>query len=177
MRKIPVLTGLLLSLAWGQPVAAAPLEGNIGVVFKGVDADLGITGTPVRFGGQIWQGIYAVGLAQTGWAGITLHDTAENQLMLMAGGTHYQQGGFGCLDVCPPMAEYGVLAGFSYLIRAERLWFRVQPHYYLALGGGSAYPTLGLSGLPWAEVGIPITSQWEVSIRVCETFLKVAYKL
>jgi len=145
-----------------------------GFVRPGIEVELG--GDGPRAGAQAWVPVYGSGWAQTAWAGYGWRIGPAEQLGVVAGATHYVQA-VGCFDVCAPTPEYGSFIGLSYLLREDRLWLRLTPHYYLPLGGSSAYPTLGLSGVPWAEVGFALTPRCDVSFRLGETLIKIGYRL
>lgn len=166
---------------------AAPgsLEGNIGLVgpsFRGdtpigVEGELGLEGSPLHVGGVMWSPIFGSGMAETLWAGYAFTPWGGDRVMLMAGGTHYQQSGVGCVDVCQAPSSGGIFVGVSYLIREERLWLKLTPQYLFPMDGWSAYPQWALSGVPWVELGVPITPHCDISLRLGETILKVAYRL
>ena len=70
----------------------------------------------------------------------------------------------------------GAFVGVSYTFREERLWLSITPQYFAPIGQ-SYYPPWALSGLPWAELGVPVTDHLTISLRLGETLLKAAYTL
>jgi hypothetical protein len=169
---------LCLAAALSAP-PPQPLQANLGLIASplGIGAEGEVAFAALHLGGLTWRPIFGSEYAQTAWAGLGFSPRPGDRLMAIAGGTHYVQGGVGCLDVCTPFAEYGLLVGLSYLVREERFWLQLTPQYLFPIGGPSAYPSWALSGLPWVEVGFPVNPNCDISLRLGETLVKVAFKL
>ena len=156
----------------GEP---EPLEVHLGLLLAGVAAEA--RQGPFHVGGLVWKPLFSNGPAQSLWAAYAFFPQPHTRWKLRIGGVHYDQWGVGCFGVCDPAADYGLFAGVSYRVQAERLWMELTPQYFLPLGGRAYYPSMAMSGLPWVEVGIQVTEDLALSLRWGETPLMVRYRL
>lgn len=159
-----------------------PIDGSFGVtggfgnnMRLGAEVEMGLRGTPLQLGALVWQPLFGGELAQTAWGGYAVELRKDERLRLLVGGTRYQPA-VGCIDPCS-IANHGLLLGASYLIKSERLWFQVTPQYLFALDGSFGYPSWAMSGLPWIEFGVPIFPGCDLSFRLGENLIKVAYRI
>lgn len=163
-------------------VPPPPVQVNLGLLAMpfprpnfGLEGEVSLGG--FALGGLAWPGMFSGGAwSQSAWAGYGIAPRPGDRLMLLAGRTHYIQSGVGCAGIggCTQPAQGGTFVALSYLIREERLWMKLTPQFYMPDTGGSAYPPWALSGLPWVEIGVPITPWCDISFRLGETLFKVA---
>lgn len=173
---------------WPLPASAGPvlervsLAGSLGGQNGrgGLETELSWAGSPFRGGGLVWNPLFGTGFAATAWGGRTWA-MEKDAFTLLGGVTHYPQTGVGtcaAVGMCPPVtpAPLGAFAGMAYRHTEPYLWLQITPQFYLPLGGRAYFPTWGMSGLPWVELGVPLGEGLEMTLRMGETLATLTYR-
>lgn len=138
----------------------------------GIDYDLRLGATSFRTGGL-------VRLSTTGeqpplnptisaWGGLTVFQDLDSSLDFLVGGNYCVEAGPVSIALersSPQNSPYGVLLAASYRVTGPRFWLRFVPQYVFLLSGSTAYPYMR-SGLPLAEVGMRVMPQWDLSLGI-----------
>ncbi len=208
----------LATLTSTAPVLAAPVEGyvNIGLLPTyfysgppwhvslnlGIGAELGLQGSPWRFGGLACSGS---SIAQFSgilppqhlsadllspqsfslWARYAVRLDDHNSVSWLAGANRYTEPDWAVPAIVgasrPSAAQpYGAIVGAQYEFRWHWLRIRLTPNTTLlstvSNPDSNDWPELR-SGIPWLEVGARVLPHLELSVGACATPVKAAWIL
>lgn len=195
MRALIVMAALLLLSA--EPSWAAPVQGEVGVVYKplnpqivGFDAEIGPSASPWAVGllyqAMVWEqstgdptsGYRMTHRTSSAWGRyrFTLPngDTLDGLAGMNANFEFNQPDNI----LQPESPVIGPLLGASYTLRSGRLWLRLTPHWVFSedhTNTDRIAVVLDKSGIPWAEVGLNLPLGLQLSFRLSEAFAKLAW--